>query len=162
MRSVVLVFLDGAGGVLGGQVGETIDGNGTWEEELNFFFVSLGAVGRQHEQLHGAFHVNAVGLLGGHFGLGGEGGSQVKDKVEVAIVKELDLIDQVALDVFRREREDGRRKRRQVGGDDAITAALGQGLYQGLTDLTTCAGYQDSFISHRVLLEIRATTDKRR
>ena len=56
--------------------------------------------------------------------------------------------------MFRRERLDGLRQRGQVGGDDAVAALPGQVLHQGLADLTTCTGHQDSFFSHMVLLRL--------
>jgi len=81
---------DTPGGMLGGQVGETIHGDGTGEQELTSFYI-FRAIGGQHEQLHGAFHVDAMGFLRGNFGLGGERSRQMENDVEIVIVKLLDF-----------------------------------------------------------------------
>jgi len=86
--------------MLGGQVGETIHGDGTGEQELDFLFILFRAIGGQHEQLHGAFHVDAMGFLRGNFGLGGERSRQMENDIKIVIVKLLDFIDQVPLDMF--------------------------------------------------------------
>ena len=59
-------------------------------------------MGRQHEKLQSPFHIDTVGLFSRHFGLGRKRGRQVKDDVEIIIVKYFDLVDQIPLDMFRR------------------------------------------------------------
>ena len=50
--------------------------------------------------------------------------------------------------MLRRERPEGLRQRRQIGGHDAKASLLRQVLHKRLTNLTTCTGHQDGFFTH--------------
>ena len=100
MRGVTLVLFYNVGRVLAGPVREAVHGDRTGEKEFDRFLELFRFVIRQHQQLHGPFHVDAVGFLGGHLRFRGEGSCQMEDHIEVVIVKDLDPVDQIPLDML--------------------------------------------------------------
>ncbi|MCK7520461.1 MAG: hypothetical protein MZV64_23620 [Ignavibacteriales bacterium] len=60
VRRVVVIFLHRARRLLRLQVRHAIGGDRTGEQELDRLVVLLGLIRRQHQQLHRAFHVDAV------------------------------------------------------------------------------------------------------
>jgi hypothetical protein len=134
------------------QARHPIRGDRTGEQELHRLVVLLRPIGCHHQQLHRAFHVDAVRLLARHLSLRGKRSRQVEDHIEIIIVEGLDLVNQVPLRVLRRHIPDAVGQRSQIRCDDLIAALPCQTLYQRLTNLATCTGHQYEFFGHRISL----------
>src|SRR3990172_241770 len=91
-------------------------------------------------------------ILAGYLRLGGKRGREMKDHIEIIIVKGFDLVNQVPLGMLGRHRLDALGQRGQVRGDDPISAHLRQPLNKSLTNLTTRTRHQHKLFGHRVSL----------